>query len=219
MFPECFFIILKKKPRAVIKKILLFIAAALVIFLLFRYCEFKDDETTVIEETALIQQQIKNVGKLVVTEGHFAEVLTYKDRQKYFLNILSAEKKALVVVNADVTVSYELSKIEYDINEATKTITIKNIPKEDINISPDLKFYDVQQNGFNEFSGEDYNKINSTVKANLRKKIEKSSLKTNAQNRLLSELSKILILTNTMGWKLQYNGQQVNNESINEVLL
>tara|TARA_Y100000815_G_scaffold65147_1_gene53947 strand:+ start:7578 stop:8237 length:660 start_codon:yes stop_codon:yes gene_type:complete len=219
MFPECFFIILKKKPRAVIKKILLFIAAALVIFLLFRYCEFKDDETTVIEETALIQQQIKNVGKLVVTEGHFAEVLTYKDRQKYFLNILSAEKKALVVVNADVTVSYELSKIEYDINEATKTITIKNIPKEEINISPDLKFYDVQQNGFNEFSGEDYNKINSTVKANLRKKIEKSSLKTNAQNRLLSELSKILILTNTMGWKLQYNGQQVNNESINEVLL
>lgn len=219
MFPECFFILLKKKPRAVIKKILLFIAAALVIFLLFRYCEFKDDETTVIEETALIQQQIKNVGKLVVTEGHFAEVLTYKDRQKYFLNILSAEKKALVVVNADVTVSYDLSKIEYDINEATKTITIKNIPKEEINISPDLKFYDVQQNGFNEFSGEDYNKINSTVKANLRKKIEKSSLKTNAQNRLLSELSKILILTNTMGWKLQYNGQQVNNESINEVLL
>ncbi|MBY8962737.1 DUF4230 domain-containing protein [Flavobacterium sp. D11R37] len=219
MFPECFFIILKKKPRAVIKKILLFIAAALVIFLLFRYCEFKDDETTVIEETTLIQQQIKNVGKLVVTEGHFAEVLTYKDRQKYFLNILSAEKKALVVVNADVTVSYDLSKMEYDINEATKTITIKNIPKEEINISPDLKFYDVQQNGFNEFSGEDYNKINSTVKANLRKKIEKSSLKTNAQNRLLSELSKILILTNTMGWKLQYNGQQVNNESINEVLL
>lgn len=202
-----------------IKKILLFIAAALVIFLLFRYCEFKDDETTIIEETALIQQQIKNVGKLVVTEGHFAEVLTYKDRQKYFLNILSAEKKALVVVNADVTVSYDLSKIEYDINEATKTITIKNIPKEEINISPDLKFYDVQQNGFNEFSGEDYNKINSTVKGNLRKKIEKSSLKTNAQNRLLSELSKILILTNTMGWKLQYNGQQVNNESINEVLL
>ncbi|WP_297333481.1 DUF4230 domain-containing protein [Flavobacterium sp.] len=202
-----------------VKKILLVITAALVIILLFRYCEFKDDETTVIEETALIQQQIKNVGKLVVTEGHFTEVLTYKDRQKYFLNILSAEKKALVVVNADVTISYDLSKIEYDINEATKTITIKNIPKEEINISPDLKFYDVQQNGFNEFSGEDYNKINSTVKANLRKKIEKSSLKTNAQNRLLSELSKILILTNTMGWKLQYNGEQVNNESINEVLL
>lgn len=132
--------------------------------------------------------------------------------------MLSFEKKALVIVNADVTVGYNLSKIQYDINEATKTITIKNIPKEEIKISPDIKFYDVEQNGFNEFTGDDYNKINQTVKTNLAKKIEKSTLKTNTQNRLLSELSKILILTNTMGWKLQYNGQTVNEKSMNVLL-
>ncbi|RWX03802.1 DUF4230 domain-containing protein [Flavobacterium cerinum] len=201
------------------RKILIGAGALLVIFLAFRFCEFKKDSTSQIEETALIQEQIKNVGKLVVTEGHFSEVLTYKDQQKYFLDMISFEKKALVIVNADVTVSYDLSKIEYDIDEASKTITIENIPKEEIKISPDLKFYDVQQNGFNEFSGEDYNKINKTVKENLAKKIEKSSLKSNAQNRLLSELSKILILTNTMGWKLQYNGETVDDKSINNVLL
>lgn len=201
-----------------VKKVLIGFAAIIVVILLFRYCEFKDTDEPVIEETVLIQEQIRNVGKLVVTEGHFSEVLTYKDQQRYFMNLLTAEKKALVVVNADVTVSYDLSQVQYDIDEENKTITIKNIPKEEIKISPDLKFYDVEQNGFNEFDGEDYNKINSTVKANLRKKIEKSTLKTNAQNRLLSELSKILILTNTMGWRLQYNGQTVNQETI-EVLL
>ncbi len=57
-----------------------------------------------------------------------------------------------------------------------------------------------------------YNKINKSVRANLAKKIEKSSLKTNAQNRLISELSKILILTNTMGWTLQYEGIQVKSD-------
>lgn len=201
-----------------VKKALIGFAIVVVVILLFKYCGFKDTDTSTIEETALIQEQIRNVGKLVVTEGHFSEVLTYKDQQKYFLNMLTAEKKALVVVNADVTVSYDLSKIVYDINEEAKTITIKNIPKEEIKISPDLKFYDVEQNGFNEFSAEDYNKINAKVKASLREKIEKSSLKANAQNRLLSELSKILILTSTMGWTLQYNGQTVNQESI-EVLL
>lgn len=201
-----------------IRKILIGIAALLVIIVLFRYCEFKDSGTTTIEETALIQEQIRNVGKLVVTEGHFSEVLTYKDQQKYFMGILSAEKKALVVVNADVSVSFDLSKIEYDINEASKTITIKNIPKEEIKINPDLKFYDVKQNGFNEFSGDDYNKINARVKESLRKKIEGSTLKANAQNRLLSELSKILILTNSMGWTLQYNGETVNEKSIETLL-
>lgn len=201
-----------------IRKILIGAGLLILIVLAFRFCEFKKGSTSEIEETALIQEQIRNVGKLVVTEGHFSEVLTYKDQQKYFLDMISFEKKALVIVNADVTVSYDLSKIEYDIDENSKTITIKNIPKEEIKISPDLKFYDIKQNGFNEFSGEDYNKINKTVKANLTKKIEKSSLKSNAQNRLISELSKILILTNSMGWKLQYNGETVNNETIDVLL-
>ena len=195
-----------------LRKIIIVIAIAVSIFLAFRYCEFKKDNTTEFEETALIQEQIRNVGKLVVTEGHFSEVLTYKDRQKYFLDMISVEKKALVIVNADVTVSYNLSKIQYDIDEPNKTITIKNIPKEEIKINPDLKFYDIQQNGFNEFTGDDYNKINKKVKEELAKKIEKSTLKSNAQNRLISELSKILILTNTMGWKLEYNGNVITKD-------
>jgi hypothetical protein len=193
------------------KKIVVGALIILALFLAFRYCEFKKDNTTEIEETALIQEQIKNVGKLVVTEGHFSEVLTYKDQQKYLMDMVSFEKKAIVIVNADVTVSYDLSKIEYDINETTKTITVKNIPKEEIKISPDIKFYDIQQNTFNEFTGNDYNKINKTVRESLDKKIAKSTLKSNAQNRLLSELSKILILTNTMGWKLQYNGDTIES--------
>lgn len=203
--------------RPVIKRTLYIIAAAAVIVLAFRYCEFKKDNTTEIEESALIQAQIKNVSKLVVTEGHFAEVLTYRDTQKYFMNILSAEKKAIVIVNADVTVSYDLSQLQYDIDEKAKTITITNIPKEEIKINPQLKFYDVQQNGFNEFGSNDYNKISDRIKKSLREKVEKSSLKANAQNRLLSELSKILILTNTMGWTLQYNGQPVQESSIEKV--
>ena len=195
-----------------VKKILIIVVIIVAVFLAFRYCEFKkDDNSTNIEETALIQEQIKNVGKLVVTEGHFSEVMTYKDQQKYFMDMMSFEKKAIVIVNADVTVAYDLSKVEYDINEVTKTITIKNIPKEEIKISPDIKFYDVQQSKLNEFTGEDYNKINKTVRASLAKKIKKSTLKSNAQNRLISELSKILILTNTMGWKLEYNGNVITN--------
>ncbi len=199
-----------------LRKIIIVLAIAVGIYLAFRYCGFKNEDTSQIEETALIQEQLRNVGKLVVTEGHYSEVLTFKDQQKYFM--IPFEKKAIVIVNADATVSYDLSKIEYDIDEANKIITIKNIPKEEIKISPDIKFYDIQESSFNEFSGEDYNKINKQVKESLRKKIEKSTLKSNAQNRLISELSKILILTNTMGWKLQYNGETVNDQTIDVLL-
>ena len=196
-----------------LRRILIGIAVIGGIFLLFKYCDFKkNDDEDITYNTNLIQQQILNVGKLVVTEGHFSEVITYKNQQKYLLDMLSFEKKALVIINADVTVAYDLHKMKYDIDEKNKTITIISIPKEEIKISPDIQFYNVEQSKLNPFTGDDYNKINKSVKANLAKKIEKSSLKTNAQNRLISELSKILILTNTMGWKLQYEGKVIESE-------
>ncbi|MEZ0005824.1 lipopolysaccharide export LptBFGC system permease protein LptF [Flavobacterium sp. 28YEA47A] len=202
------------------RRILIYAGVVVIIILAFRFCEFKkDDKSTIEYDTNLIQERIVNVGKLIVTEGHFAEVLTYKDQEKYLMDLISFEKKALVIVNADVTVSYDLRQMKYDVDEKNKTITIKYIPKEEIKINPDIKFYDINQSRMNPFTGDDYNKINKSVKANLAKKIEKSSLKTNAQNRLISELSKILITTNSMGWTLRYDGQIINEESIDKVLL
>ncbi|SHG07591.1 Protein of unknown function [Flavobacterium segetis] len=196
-----------------IKRILLGLGIIGSIFLLFKYCEFKkEDDSTTIDSTGLIQQQILNVGKLIVTEGHFSEVITYKNQQKYLLDMLSFEKKALVVVNADVTVAYDLHLMKYDIDSINKIITIVSIPKAEVKISPDIQFYDVEQSKLNPFTGEDYNKINKSVKANLAKKIEKSSLKTNAQNRLISELSKLLITTSQLGWTLKYDGKVIESE-------
>ena len=117
-----------------LKKILVGLGIIVCIALLFKFCQFrKDDDSTLDYNTNLIQQQIVNVGKLVVTEGHF--------------------------------------------------------------------------------TGDDYNKINKQVRANLAKKIANSSLKKNAQNRLISELSKLFILTNNLGWTLKYEGNTIENEN------
>ena len=195
------------------RRILLIIGIILSVFLLFKFCEFKKDDTSTIDyNTNLIQQQIVNVGKLIVTEGHFSQVITYKDQDKYFMDMISFEKKALIIVNADVTVAYDLRQMKYDIDEKNKTITILNIPKEEIKISPNIQFYDVEQSKLNPFTGDDYNKINKSVRANLAKRMQKSSLKRNAKNRLISELSKVLILTNTMGWTLQYEDKIIKND-------
>lgn len=196
-----------------LKKIFIALVAVVIIALLFKFCEFKKEDDALEYNTNLIQQQIVNVGKIVVTEGHFSEVITYKNQQKYLMNMVSFEKKALIVVNADVTVAYDLHKMKYDIDEINKIITILSIPKEEIKISPDIKFYDVEQSKLNPFTGEDYNKINKSVKANLSKKIANSSLKKNAQNRLLSELSKLFIVTNNLGWTLKYDGESIESES------
>ena len=193
------------------RKILFGVIITLVILFTFKYCEdTRDDKKEIQESSVLIQQQIKNVGKLVVTEGHFSEVFNYKNSKEIFGDYFTSEKKALVVVNAEVTVAFDLSKIEFSIDEANKTLRIISIPEEEIKINPDFEYYDVQSDFLNPFEAQDYNKIKESVNQSLMKKIENSSLKTNAKNRLISELSKFYILTNSLGWNLEYNSNPIS---------
>jgi len=194
------------------RKTLFGVVITLIVLFTFKYCgDNREDKIVLKESTALIQEQIKNVGKLVVNEGHFSEVFTYQNSKAVFGDLLEAEKRAIVIVNADVTIGYDLSKIEYIIDETTKTLKIISIPEEEIKISPDFEYYDIQADFLNQFEAKDYNAIKKTVNKSLMKKIEASDLKSNAQNRLISELSKFFILTNSLGWTLQYNENPIVN--------
>lgn len=200
-----------------------FIYGALTVLLLVlvvRYCQNTNSEKDRLEESsALIQKELKNVGKLVVTEGTFAQVYTYKDSRKFYFDVLSARKKALIVVNAKVTVAYDLSKLKVEVDEKNKTVTITHIPKEEISIYPDIQYYDVTQDYLNQFEAEDYNKIKKRIRKSMREKVERSALKSNAQNRLISELQKIYILTNSLGWTLKYDGEEFKSEDLKELKL
>ncbi len=193
------------------RKLLYVLILVIAVLFAYRYIFNDKDKTILQENSALIQEQIRNVSKLVVTEGHFSQVFTYKNSKAIFANLVNVEKKALVVVNADVTVSYDLSQIQYELDEKSKTLKILSIPKEEININPDFEYYDVTADFLNPFEAEDYNKIKDKVKAQLMKKIEASNLKSNAKNRLISELSKFYILTSSLGWTLQYEGNSIKS--------
>ena len=194
------------------RKVLLLVVIVIIGFIAYQYFDDKQkDRDQLIESTGLIEKQIKNVGKLVVTEGNFAQVFSYKDSKKFYIDVLSARKKALIIVNADVSIAYDLSKLKTEVDPKTKTVTITFIPEEEISINPNIQYYDVTQDYLNQFEAEDYNNIQKRIQKSLRAKIEKSTLKSNAKNRLISELQKIYILTNTMGWKLEYNGNEIES--------
>lgn len=194
------------------RKIIIGIVIAFVVSFILKKCtEGSADKTVIREHSALIVKQINNVGKLVVTEGYFSDAYSYKSSKALFAN-LTSDKQALVIVNAEVTVSYDLSKIEYQIDSINKVLKIVKIPQEELKIYPDLEYYDVESGYLNAFNQDDYNKIKETVTIRIRKKIEASNLRLNAKNRLISELSKFYILTNSLGWTLQYNDSTIDTQ-------
>lgn len=168
------------------------------------------NSSQVLPDTELIAQQMKNVSKLVVNEAKISQVYNYKD-EKSFMNLMSFDKKALVVVNADVQIMYNLSKLEYVVDESTKTLRITHIPKEEIKINPDIKIYDVEESRFNAFRGSDYNEIQEKVRKQFFDQIKNSDIEKNAENRLVSELSKFLVVTKSLGWTLLYQEQIINS--------
>ncbi|MCZ4319872.1 DUF4230 domain-containing protein [Aequorivita viscosa] len=195
------------------RNIFLGIIIAFVIVFGLRYCEDKKENREMLEaNTALIQKKLNNVGKLIVTEGSYAQVYSYNDSKNLMYGLFDARKKALIVVNAKATIAYDLSKISTDVDEASKTVTITNIPEPELSINPNIQYYDVTQDYLNQFTASDYNKIKTRIEKSLRKKIEASELRTNAENRLISELQKIYILTHSMGWTLKYNTTVVETE-------
>jgi hypothetical protein len=194
------------------KKILIGAVIALALVLIYRSCTDDKEKKTILQENSmLIQQELKNVSKLIVTEGHFAEVYNYKDSRELFGPLVTAQKKALVVVNAEVLVVYDLSQVTYDLDEENKIVKITNIPEPEIKINPDFEYYDVTADYLNPFKAEDYNLIKRNVNASLMKKIDASTLRSNAENRLVSELSRILVLTHSMGWTLVFEDTPVQN--------
>ncbi|TYP77392.1 DUF4230 domain-containing protein [Aquimarina intermedia] len=190
-------------------------AFILVVTFLYFFNQIQSNSQT-LEASQLIADQIKNTGKLVVNEGHFSEVITYKNAKKFYLDILTIEKKAVVVVNAKVSISYDLRQINHSIDQDTKTIVLSAIPQPEIDINPTIKYHHLEEDFLNPFTSEDHNLIQKQVKKQLLASIKKSSMLQNSQNRLLSELNQIYILTNSLGWTLKYNNTPISNKNFNE---
>lgn len=194
------------------KRILILAVICILLGSGFTYFIMKkaSNSSQVLPDTELIAQQMKNVSKLVVNEAKISQIYNYKD-EKSFMNLMSFDKKALVVVNADVQIMYDLSKLEYVVDESTKTLRITHIPKEEIKINPDIKIYDVEESRFNAFKGSDYNEIQEKVRKQFFDQIKNSNIEKNAENRLVSELSKFLVVTKSLGWTLLYQEQIINS--------
>ncbi len=178
--------------------VFIFIIGILFAFFYFNNKENKYQST----EANIILTEIKNVSKLVVTESTFSEMYSYKEADKYFFETISFDKKIILSVNATVQISYDLSKMKIKTDTINKKIIIKELPKQEMFISPQISYFDVEQSTFNQFSKEDLNSITKKSINKIKETIDASSLKEQSKNRLFEELRKIYSMATLLDWQL-----------------
>ena len=182
-----------------------YILVFLVGFFIAKFWYQKDERHQTTEEIKIVVNAVQNMSKLVVSSGNFSEVYNFSDSKRYFYDYVSFDKQAIVTVNADVEVGYDLSKLDIQIDSLAKKIYINKIPQEEVTISPDIKYFDLQQSQFNTFSTNDLNKINEKSIEKIKETIELTNLKKDAKVRFFEEISKIYQLSAIYGWEVVDN--------------
>lgn len=200
-------------------RFLKYLVVFLVGFFIAKFWYVKKEENHKKEEIQVVVSSIKNLSKLVVSKGTFSEVYNYTDSKKYFYDYVSFDKKAIITVNATVEVGYDLSKLEIQIDSVGKKIIINKIPAQEVTISPDVKYFDLQQSQFNVFSKDDLNKINKKSIEKIKQTIEVTNLKEKAKTRLFEELSKIYQLSAIYDWQVVDNTNSVFFSNLKKVVL
>ena len=184
-------------------RFLKYIAVFLLGFLMSKFWyEHREEKKHQEEEIRVFLNGIQNLSKLVLLQGNFSEIYSFSDSKKYFYDYVSFDKKAIVSVNAKVEVGYDLSKLEISLDSVQKTIIIHKIPKEEITIIPDVKYFDLQQSQFNTFTQKELNALNKKAIENIESSIIVSGLQKEAKYRLFQELSKFYQLSKTYNWQV-----------------
>lgn len=171
--------------------------------LFFLYRKFTSKKTDVEIEATTILKSVESISKLMVLQGNFTETYTYQEKSKVFFDLIPQEKKAIVVLDAKVIVGYDLKKMVIFIDKENKKVVIEKLPEEEVNIIPDLKFYDIQASTFTSFTKDDINKVQADAKHKIEEQIENSSLKLQARQRLIENLGSVINLSKAIGWTVE----------------
>lgn len=184
---------------------------ALLIVFVYQYCDYRKFNTEQrIQSSAMLQEQLKNVGKLIVTEGNFTQLHTYEDSKKYYFDALTFKKKALVKVDAKALVSYDLKQMEVRVDTAARKVIVNFIPEPELTIVPNIEYYDIEAGIFNDFDADALNSISKKVTDSITNMAKTGPIMSNARNRLISELHQIYVLTASMGWTLEYQNKVID---------
>lgn len=162
------------------------------------------------ESGEVLLERIQNVMKLIAVQGQFAEIYNYKDYVGY--DIWPLRKTALIRVNAEVSVGYDLDNISITKDELTKTITISNFPKAEIlAIDHDLEYYDMQQGLFNAITTQDVTKMSAQAKKFIEDKAEKSVLFEQVEDQKIEIMKMLSHIMTDSEWKLVIEDQSFRN--------
>jgi hypothetical protein len=156
--------------------LLLLLGVALLVFFITREVYRPAPPTEQVESTVLLER-IRPVMKLVTVEGDLSEVFTYADNSAAWFDWTKDRgwnrKQAILLVKARASVGYDLEGLGLEFDEATRTVRFKGMGEPKLlSLEHDVKYFDLEEGVFAEFSAADHTKMNAMAKERIQRKVE-----------------------------------------------
>lgn len=176
----------------------------------WRYArKFKEKGSTALQvESAILLDKIEKVFKVIMTEGYFTEIYDHNSSKDLLgLGIFQANKKALVIAKAKVSIGFDFGKMESRRDGQSRKLIIEKFPEAEIlSIDTDYKFYDIAQGWLHKFNNEDYTEILTEAKKMMRIKAMESELPQIARRQMHVMM---LELASAMNWEIEINSTKL----------
>lgn len=186
-----------------LKGIALLVGVALLVFFITRAVYEPVQRTERVSSTVLLER-VRPVLKLVTVEGEFNEVFAYRNAEAAFdwlKDFTPFQKKAMLRLQARVSVGYDLEGMDLQVDENAHTITLKgmNAPQV-LSIEHDVDYYDVEAGTFNPFTAQDLTRMEAKAKELVRAKVPESGLFRKAADRKQEMITVVRALVESSGW-------------------
>lgn len=200
------------RRRSWLQLITVLVFIALLVGVYFGYQQYTDWRSIKAkEESTVLLEKMRTVAKLITVEGQFSEIISYKDYWAW--DWFPFRKKALIRVQATVSVGYDLSKVTFRAYPEQKRMVIEQLPAPEIlSLEHDLDYYDLSEGTFNTFLKEDYNRINAEAKAKIREQAENSELFSAAQDQAAKMLDLMAFMVESTGWTFDYDPVKIKEK-------
>ena len=178
---------------------------AIITYWAMRYVKLQKSKDQTQAQSTVLMEKIRKVWKLITVEGEFAEIYHYENTKERFMSMVSSNKKAVLLINANAYVGFDLSQIRMEAITEKKTIKLTEFPEPQVlSLETDLRYYDKKEGLFNKFDSSDLTEVSSKAKDHVLEKIPESGLLDTARSEALEAVLLVQNIVETIGWSLDY---------------
>lgn len=177
--------------------------AMLLIVLIWNSLTRKPEEQ-VQNDYYIITNQIRKMNKMVVMEQDFSSIQKTKMTSEVLGGLLpKMEKELITFTKTNAQVSYDLNKLQMEVDSANKKLIIKSLPPADIRITPSVEIQSLDDSFLNRVDQDDLRKVTQSAKNNAYKMVNQQKLRTEGRKQLQSNLEQLFVLARALNYTIE----------------